>query len=152
MLVMLGTCFAKPEDWYDVNDIDGHIAGQQFACGVCNVLVAATTDLLKAKVRCTSPRLVPCVKASIAVSDPGGPDAEVLQYGLRQGTFASLARAHATDATASVVCLWQAQTDTEKRELCHRIVEDAGQDVIDEISLGTPSDEVTCYAVPARVT
>jgi hypothetical protein len=96
MLVMLGTCFAKPEDWYDVNDIDGHIAGQQFACGVCNVLVAATTDLLKAKVRCTSPQLVPCVKASIAVSDPGGPDAEVLQYGLRQGTFASLARAHAT--------------------------------------------------------
>ena len=100
MLVMLGTCFAKPEDWYDVNDIDGHIAGQQFACGVCNVLVAATTDLLKAKVRCTSPQLVPCVKASIAcvkasiaVSDPGGPDAEVLQYGLRQGTFASLARA-----------------------------------------------------------
>ena len=70
MLVMLGTCFAKPEDWYDVNDIDGHIAGQQFACGVCNVLVAATTDLLKAKVRCTSPQSVPCVKASVASQIP----------------------------------------------------------------------------------
>ncbi len=51
LLVLGGTCLlAKPEDWYDVNDIDGHIAGQEFACGVCKVLVAASSDLLKAKV------------------------------------------------------------------------------------------------------
>ena len=34
------TVNGKAEDFYDINDEDGHMAGQQFACGICKATVA----------------------------------------------------------------------------------------------------------------
>ena len=36
----------------------------------------------------------------------------------------------------------KANTDEEKKELCHRLVDDFGEEIISELSVGTPDNKV----------